>query len=608
MKTKHRLRRLLCLALTGLLTLSVLWPGLTASASDGLVIDDSGFSDPTIDHTTVYYWREGIPPINADNLNRKFPVLLTWDNMYYFAVNDELAQSIANNLTKGRNGVITLGWSGDSDYSGYWNGSFSSDGRFPHGLYLQNLGYGSGLLSQLPILNFDAIKQSGTTVSFTGKGLPNIIPLSEPNMTYEEYQERAKHFSPGSSGSIHVWYYRSILPAYALEVDMTEEDEVPDEKGGYLDSGGFRVGENYLTGIRRDIYQTKGDTVIYDQGNGFAYTLYPMNQYTAELMCTTNLQDSNYPFKECNFRYLEFRDYLESKDERYANSVAWYVRQEGDQYRFVTPGAYFHDKASKVEGAFIFDKDELNWLIWTDPSLALCHSGNNFGTHGRFSADDDWMFFSNSQSLNPKWKMGGITTTQHNFDCYYGEPQIMDFLQTDFVVENGQVTNLDGPIAIANDTTITVKEGGTLSISGWVVNNGHIVVEPGGTLYLQDNACLNRLLDGKHTGGGVICRGLCIVGENAKLCGGGVEGLQFLAGSHVINFGAVISENFLAEQSYTVEVRDSGVVLYGKGCGVKGSGYGLYAGRVSGTSYPEKGTVETVVDIENVAPNAIYSN
>jgi hypothetical protein len=204
--------------------------------------------------------------------------------------------------------------------------------------------------------------------------------------------------------------------------------------------------------------------------------------------------------------------------------------------------------------------------------------------------------------------MGGITTPAHNFDCYYGEPVIMDFLQTDFTVENGQVTNLDGPIAIANDTTITVKEGGTLTITGWVVNNGHIVVEPGGTLYLQDNACLNRLLDGKHTGGGVLCSGLCIVGENAKLCGGGVEGLQFLAGSHVINFGAVISENFLAEQSYTVEVRDNGVVLYGKGCGVKGSGYGLYAGRVSGTSYPEKGTVETVVDIENVAPNAIYSN
>ncbi|MBR6376253.1 MAG: hypothetical protein IKS05_00645 [Oscillospiraceae bacterium] len=591
MKKKHSLRRALCLTLTGLLSLSVLWPGLTASAQDGLVIDDSGFSNPAISQTTVYYWHEGIPKANESNFNRKFPVLLTWNGQYYFTPNQTFVDSVQNNLTKGKDGVTHFGWSTDDDDSGYYNGSFDADGRFPHGAFLQNLGYGSGLLSEISILNFESIRQTGTTVSFTSKGLPNLIPLAKANMTEEEFQQWARVRPFTANTSEHVSRYCNTLPAYALEVDMTAEDSVPTTGGDYAASGGFRVGENYLTGIRRDYYKvTTGGLGDWDwsQANGFVYTLYPMNEYTAPLMC-------NEAFKESNFSLQDFQN------KNYLKSVAWYAFQNGDSYRFLNRGSYFHDKNSRISHSF-GDWEELEWLISTDPSVALCHVNSNFGSHGRINFDNSWLL--SSAGLG---SIGGIGFHDHDFICYYGEPVLMDFLQTDFSVENGQVTNLEGPIAIANDTTVTVKEGGTLTIDGWVMNNGHIVVEPGGTLYIQDGACLNRLMDGRHTGGGVLCSGLCIVGEKAKLCGGGVEGLQFLAGSHVINFGAVISENFLVEQSYTVENRGGGLVLYGPGYGVKGSGYALFAGTVSGTDYPEKGAVEPVA-ASVVADNAIYSN
>lgn len=616
MKKKNPLRRCLCLALTGLLSLSVLWPGLTASAQDGLVIDDSGFSTPTRTEMTVYYWHEGLPKVNADTKNRKYPVLLTWDSRYYFSTDNKLNTVIEKNLSDNRKNMVTIGWSTDDDYSGYYNGDFGPDGRFPYGYFYQNLGYGSGLLSELPIMNFDALKQMGTTVSFSSEGLPNLIPLENASMTDAEFEEYSKTVGYPASTSSHVHRYKMTLPCYALEVDRTEDDGVPEvdpvsittgmtvytgqgDGEKYLDSGGFRVGDNYLIGMRRDIYQViqMGKTDV-GQYNSFTTTLYPINLDTARLTY----------FEE--FHNATSFDYWGFKEGNYKKSVGWYVYQmdrNGQKiYRFLTPGSWFHDKYSRISHSWLISAvDRLEWYIKTEPSVALAHSGSNFATHGRVNWDDDWLFGNFDRS--PSWKMGTLNTASHNFVCYYGEPVLMDFLQTDFSVENGQVSNLDGPIAIANDTTITVKEGGTLSISGWVVNNGHIVVEPGGTLYIQDGACLNRLLDGKHNGGGVLCRGLCIVGENAKLCGGGVEGLQFLAGSHVINFGAIVSENFLVEQDYTVENRSGGTVLYGKGCGVNGSGYALYAGSVIGTNYPEKGAVEPVVDV-NVVANGIYSN
>ena len=195
----------------------------------------------------------------------------------------------------------------------------------------------------------------------------------------------------------------------------------------------------------------------------------------------------------------------------------------------------------------------------------------------------------------------------------------MDIIQTSFEVENGQVANLDGPIIIGNNCTITVKEGGTLTITakseangvdlGWVMNNGKIKIEKGGTLYIQKGACINKYNNKNNAGGGIICEGLVIVDEDAKLCGGGVDGIQFKNGSHVINYGAIISENFTIEKDHTIENRGSkAVVFHGKGNGVTGSGYGLFTGEVTSSGFPERGTVlDTVTDNVNSVANGIYT-
>ena len=187
---------------------------------------------------------------------------------------------------------------------------------------------------------------------------------------------------------------------------------------------------------------------------------------------------------------------------------------------------------------------------------------------------------------------------------------IMSCLSTDFSVESGQVTNLDGPIAITNGAVITVKDGGTLTIDGWVMNNGTIKVEEGGTLYVQDGACLNKLNDKyDHQSGGIISNGLIIVGEGSKLIGGGVNGIQLLNGSHVVNYGCLASENFVITQDHTVENRDRGFVLYGSGNGVLNSGNTTYETPLdySGRTFAERGQVESAYYV-SIADNAIYES
>ena len=145
---------------------------------------------------------------------------------------------------------------------------------------------------------------------------------------------------------------------------------------------------------------------------------------------------------------------------------------------------------------------------------------------------------------------------------------------------------------------------------GWCANNGTIIVEPGGTLYVQKDACLNRMAFPEqyedHKGGTIISEGLILVGENAKLCGGGMEGIHLKDGCHVINYGLVTSENFIVDNAYTIENRGNGVVFYGSGNGILGSGMGTWANPAGPDGYKEKGSYEPVCFTNLTAGSAGY--
>ena len=610
MKRKLSLKRTAAAALTAVMGLACLWPGLTAKAVD-ISIDDSAFRDPTITKMTIYHWIEGIPGYSwSQTFGKKFPVLMTWDDQYYFKIKQSVADQMDYHVSGDGEDSLLNGQSGNKKDSGYVNGSFEADGQYPHGYYLQNSGYPGTLLSELDAVNFPLLSQNGSLYSLS-------IPECIPNLIVCWPGNTNSALTPdGNYNRMHA------NTRYAIEVDLPQTYAwySADYVGDYYTDGGLRQGENYLVGVRRDYCEhwiTPGDIStlwidVHNQANGFYWSLYALNKTVA-----TEWVKQDKWFTEVKSTYSDFADGgVEHAYNTYpfVDYFCWYGAERtanGKKYAcFWTLGSWIHGKPFYLCDE-MGDYDECKDLTSRYPKISLGHWLGNFETRGNFNGNDVLDTFKGSRN-----NLHGANQDEFSFRCFYAKPETIDCLSTDFTVENGQVSNLDGPIAITNNATITVKDGGTLSIDGWVMNNGKIVVEEGGTLYLQDGACLARFNEGTSYGGGIISRGLVIVGEDAKLVGGGADGLQLLNGSHVVNYGCVASENFKVVNSHTIENRDKGFVLHGSGNGVTNFGSVTYqtplsystdsSGHYTG-SFAERGKVlDTCSDNVSSVPNAIY--
>ena len=582
MKRFIRFRRIAAILLAAALLLAAQPRSASRAWAASLTIDDSGFADPQKTQMTVYVWKQGVPTNDERHKLEECPILMTWGGKYCFTPDSRFqtgCQQLLGREITGVSGSVYLsfhGWNTDNSLAGKENGVYhDSSTSYPHGAYWQNMGLTSGLLSNVDGVNMDVLLEYGTDTSFSlpSMVLPKIIPLVKDD-------------------------------SYAIRIDLQNSPEAT-LSNSFSNQGGFRTGENYLTAMRYSIYRV-GEVFGFDasQSNGFYWGPYAINATTANALTpatginiaisTTDGWGSN------TFNSSMFRQYLslDSSDvngraNALASSVPWKVSKGSDgSCAFWTKGFTMRDPLSRVTHS-IDDADKLEWLLNRDAMVALSHYDDKLESRGNCEASTV--------------KSGLSYSSNYGFRCFYAEPTLFDFLQKSFTVESGQVTNLDGPLGITDKCTITVKDGGTLCVSGWVLNNGTIRIEEGGTLYVQDGACLNKYEDGSRKGGGVISNGLVLVGNNAKLIGGGVDGLQFLDGSHAVNFGCISSESFYISNQRTIENRSGGFVLYGRNCGVKGSGSDTYSVPLdySGKTFAGKGSTITSWYV-SLALNGVY--
>lgn len=542
MKSVH-IRRVFAVALAALLLVCAQPRSATRTWAASISIDDSGFSDPEKTQMTVYVWKEGVPPNDERHKMIEYPTLMTWDDKYFFYPGADFQRGCQEVLgySSNRRYSEAHGWSTDNRYIGVENGTYHANEIYPHGAYWQNIGYTSGLLRNVDNLNTSLLMSAGTDTCFS---LPEaILPKLIPLVTDDSYAIKIDLPTGVGFNPPHPDYSTLGWDARAFTANFT-------------DWGGFCEGANYLTSARYNIYQV-GEIFGIDstQSNGFRWAPYAMNESIAINFDRWVNNDFNV------FRFLEFSSMSDNDPRRaeyLAATVPWKIFKGKDgACAFWSRGIIIKDKDSRVTHS-ADDANQLEVMLQTPPMVSLSHYGDKFESRGDWSQD----IVRNNVSY----------ASNYGFRCFYADPTFFDFLQKSFTVESGQVTNLDGPLGITDKCTITVKDGGTLCVSGWVLNNGRIVVEEGGTLYVQDGACLNRYGDGGILGGEVITSGLVLVGKNAKLIGGGLDGLRFEDGSHAVNFGCIASENFYIANSHTIENRSGGFVVYGSGSGVVGSG------------------------------------
>ena len=593
MKLSNIFRRTGALAVAGLMAAGGLWATLRADAVD-IESSTAGFSNPTITHTNINKWVEGVPDVTSDTKGQKIPVLMTWEEKYYMKVSHEFAVQMDNHVGDDYSGEEMMnGWSDDDDDSGYVNGDFDADGQYPHGSFRQNMGYPGALLSSLDKIDYSLLTKNGY---FYTLGEPDNVPYLVP--------------VGGKDSSVHFHKGDKVMtknPVYLIEVDIPDWDSwygAADYVGNFDYRGGLRRGENYLIGLRRNklTHWTQEESFLgipYTEhylACGWYWTLYGLNNTTMQNL--KNNRDWTRSFQPSMTDWNNLKSRGTSADYKFY--FGWYVasttQNNKKYYCFWTPGTRFNGQPYETCDE-LSDYSETVQLISLDAKIGLSHYGGNFESRGNWNGDDVQTAFYLYKS-----------NCQYAFRCFYAQPYQMNYAQTSFTVEKGQVYNLGGPMVIGPNCVITVKEGGTLIVNGWVINNGQIVVNQGGTLYLQDDSCMCRYNDGGSSGGSVmVYGGLVLVGKNAKLIGGGWDGLFFGEGSKAVNFGCIAAETFVIRESYTIENRGDGFVLSGAGNGVLYAGNILYATPLvpGKKTFGERGSVDTYPYVR-FADNAVY--
>ena len=135
---------------------------------------------------------------------------------------------------------------------------------------------------------------------------------------------------------------------------------------------------------------------------------------------------------------------------------------------------------------------------------------------------------------------------------YYGDEIAIDTIADGQVIEDGEIVNVgkNNYLTLANGYTLTVKDGGILSIAGGLYNDGTIRVEKGSTLIVQGGAFIMPWATGLKTGNIICDGGDVIVYSGGRVVCEGPSGFKFIGSSGrygtVYNYGAIITSALTA--------------------------------------------------------------
>ena len=492
-----------------------------ANAVD-LNIDGTGFTDPTITEGTMYYWHKGLPPAKKDGT--KYPVLIVWNNDYFWSATSMFHQALNNNAdVNSLKHQIDNKWgnwhvgNAHTDnyhwfYKGPWTTGDPDSSVLAWGKYITGSYYPMPSTSRISELPFDinVLRETGTAASMQLPDIPYV-------------------YGTGIDGQFAMGYRynnedRWLLPRNWLLTEMNEHVEVIVVVPVWVDNNFY----------------------------------------------------SNYSFTHLHWNADSVKDYLNAEHkmgyksywtdrEIDINERTWSFQDKGNGKYNISGLAYAQGGITRTSGSVSDDqKKKTEQQFWNLDSqgVSLGCKGNNLVC--------GW---------NPNLMDSQL------FEVFYAEPVTISYIQHGFTVQNGQVSNLDGPIGIGPNAVIIVEDGGVLSLGDLIINNGVIAVQPGGTLIIKDNDTANK--SNRHgvlgtmgspgtSSGRIACDGTMIVMPNCTVCAAGLYGLQFGEGSQCVNYGSLISENFTVYSSGTIDNRSANSTVFA-GYGQLESGFALTA-------------------------------
>ena len=552
---------------------------MTSSRIWAFEIDTSSFSQPSRDVEDFYYWHEGLPPQNKLGENGisqfGYPTLITWNNTYYWATDMWFYRSFATQ----QNPVNTPEYNSkdDLDKWGEYNGEYSLyiglkvywSNYYPHGNYRILCDYPAGRISEITEFDFDVLRQYGSTISFTLPEIPVLYAADASKAVYAT--DDAK-------------YAGNEYPTYFITGSGTGGRRAASNA-----PGGILTDPDAIAASRvADAYNPTDQCTIFSP---YMYTYSYVERATYYLGDTDYRQHTNIAF----YPRLQYKgkNYLQTTDAtNYIQDWCWQFIPSGSGYYYGIRG----DGYVQMNVVRISDDDKFYGDYFKD-----------YKTLERWRDDKkeaNIVIRANGEYLRAHGDRSGYTPS---FRIYYAEWNPISYLNQSFEVQNGQVTSLEGPIVIPQDTVITVKDGGVFSVKGWVINNGKIVIEPGGTLIMQEDSVLS--CTEKRPGlpnGQILCNGLMIVSSNAKVHAGGIYGMSFGEGAQCVNYGTLIAENFFVAMDHTIENRGENSSVFA-GYGISDTGYNLQQIQINSVNSFNKTTIEKTRTVK-IPPEGIYGN
>ncbi|MBP5750902.1 MAG: hypothetical protein J6X24_08945, partial [Firmicutes bacterium] len=444
--------------------------------ADTLVIDNSGFTNPTITKGTVYYWHKGAPPATLDGTS--YPVIMAWDDKYYLAADNTFHQEITGpNKSKYALDCVSPRIDDDDDTQDVnWDGSSSTR---PCGYYHKNREYSGHPVSELPF-DYNVLKKTGTAVSFGAPNLPRFVAVDvgKTNST-----------APTAITSIGVGWNNDVNLTLKADTEQSYAIWFPNPVSG--DTMGQK--KYWLTGTHRiySYYDELDDTI----GTEARY-VNSLDWFLDEKVDTqANFTDINRAYTPAH-NGLNSRGHEARPPKTFLRDRTWRVTQiqDSNQYFIDTEGGA--DALLKSFYASSKREDLKNYVMYAmgpSANISLMHVNDKLMSVGERGGPETQGWAAGL----PMWAVVAIVTlgpagllayliahnvkpykqdlrfedqadflaARPNFDLYWGEPATISFCQLDFTVQTGQVQTFDGPIAIGHDATITIEDGGVLACS-----------------------------------------------------------------------------------------------------------------------------------------------
>lgn len=151
------------------------------------------------------------------------------------------------------------------------------------------------------------------------------------------------------------------------------------------------------------------------------------------------------------------------------------------------------------------------------------------------------------------------------FRIYTKEPVEYDAIVQSFTIGAGGTYSIDRHLILKEGVTITVEDGGVLTVDSQLYSNGQIIVKQGGTVIVNEGGYIMPFSSRDSSGGITLDGGNLVILDGGKLlCDDGAAALEMKNGATVVNRGLLVVGELLSIRNNSILNNEStGVILLG---------------------------------------------